>query len=432
MGYTEKTILALQAARAGVGALPVSIPALSIALDAALKIAELAKSVKDTRKACERLAERAEECMVDVYEELKGCGTAVDGAEAQKGVVRLLSVLDAIQCNMERKQERNVLKSVWNLAKNKSDLEELSQALEDARNNFLVRAAIRTDGRLAAIGEQQQELVRHAQDSERVDDALLSAARTQGTVLVEVKEYLALIAASNDRFRLRMTEMKLLEKLDEDCEMEGTGEEAAGVGGRGIVRFRAEMYADKSLLVVKRFPRRDRTFTDEVELLKGLWHPNIVQLRGYSLAPEIAFIAFNMEQHVGSFEALSHEMSAVERLLWVLDATKQVHSALQHLAGQSVLFHWIADEANCNPLTSGTDLVVKPNASVVLDVSRWGLQQHQLPNLLVLYDWAIHLNSQTRGLIQGVCQHYLSRTAARLPARTEEVRIKVDDGALKE
>lgn len=42
-GYTDNTILALRAARGVVGVLPVPIPALSAALDAALEIAKLLK-----------------------------------------------------------------------------------------------------------------------------------------------------------------------------------------------------------------------------------------------------------------------------------------------------------------------------------------------------------------------------------------------------
>ncbi|KAH9848927.1 hypothetical protein C2E23DRAFT_413865 [Lenzites betulinus] len=427
MGYTDNTILALRAARGVVGVLPVPIPALSAALDAALEIAKLLKSVKDTRKACKELAERATAYTLDVYEELNSCGTAVDGTAAQAGVTKLLSVLEKIQAMMARKERKGFMKFTLHLAKNKSEVEDLSRELTDVQNIFLVRTGIRTDARLVAMGDQQREIVQHMQDRERVDDTLLCAAHKHGTMLVEVREQLGKIDLANDRFRLCMTEVKLLEDVDEDWEMgEDVGQETTTAGcsirggTEGIVRYRAEMYADKSPLIVKRFPRRGRTFTDEVELVKQLWHPNIVQLRGYSHDPEIAFIAYNMEQHVGSFEALGHEMSGVERLLWVLHATKQVHSALQHLASQSALFQWTEDHSDCAPLTGGSDLVVRPNASVVLDVSRWEVNQHQLPNLVVLYDWVILLNSAERRLIQARPIHRSEEGSARARPRPQE------------
>lgn len=79
-------------------------------------------------------------------------------------------------------------------------------------------------------------------------------------------------------------------------------------------------------------------------LVAAYRHPGIVQLRGYSIEPEKAFIAYDMERkcsdvlyrvyagcspysygaaHVGSFEALSRSVQGVDKLLWILNAVSR-------------------------------------------------------------------------------------------------------------
>ncbi|KAI0672624.1 hypothetical protein C8Q78DRAFT_668693 [Trametes maxima] len=360
----EHLITALKAAKPVADLIPV--PGVGTAVELALSLAELAKDVKDTEDDCKALAERAAELSLGIYDQLRLCGTALDGSSMTEHVERLISVLGSIEDMMKRR--RTFWRRIVQRQKMVEQVTKLSDKLESAVSLFQVQALVRT-------GQQQ------AMQIEMTSRILMTV---EGLASMNV-----------DEFQLSVRDVVLGEVLTDD-EI-GPSESAERVAERySAVLHRG---TDRQKVVVKRFREKNHAFAEEVKLAKKLWHPNILQFVGYSPNQHMPFLAFNMVSHVGSFEALGCTMDGLKKFLWVLDATKQIHDALNHLKSKATNMRWTPDE-DIDPITSGSQLIVTGDSRIVLDVSRCSLDK--LPNLVILYDWTIELNGPARAHIQNL------------------------------
>ncbi|KAI0636378.1 hypothetical protein C8Q77DRAFT_1092419 [Trametes polyzona] len=238
------------------GAIP--IPALSKAVGLALNIAKLVKEVKETKEECQALANRAAEKVADIYDELKDCGTAVDGT--QESLENLLLVLRDIQGMMERRRKKSFVKSLRHLESNKATIKELTTRLQDSIDTFQLRNTIRANHRMSELQEMTDRILLEAQESRR--EHLLATERLT-----------ALVIERTDKSRLTKFDVKLLEPMDDedDAECTGGGASADADQDRKVVRYRAELREDRSPLVVKRYVNRDGRFSDDVEFVKSMW-----------------------------------------------------------------------------------------------------------------------------------------------------------------
>ncbi|KAI8982949.1 hypothetical protein BD414DRAFT_537953 [Trametes punicea] len=448
----EHTITALRAAKLVADTIPV--PYLGEAVAVALSIAELAKvcpvqgwtytrlcwfvreerltshyvltwqAVKDTRNDCRELAERVAKDTLGIYEQLRSCGTALDGGSASAPVEELLrfgsslhsstfiqeaelschvfSVLQRIRDRMERRKKKGIWSWVLKRSLISSEVAELTKELDHAIGRFNVKELIHIDHQISVIVGRQLNQDQHIEDSARVGEELIAMTRSISNAVATVQGELQSAAEAN-KFQLSLRDIELIEKL-EDGEGSCTG---VGSKARAIVRYRGELRRDgsRSAVIVKRFPTKDDNFMAEVERAKKLWHPNTTHFLGYCPDDSAPFLAYSMACHVGSFEALSRAVRGVEKFLWVMKATKQIQDALLYVASQSSDLQWTPDN-DIEPITGGNDLIVTPDERVLLDVSQCKLDR--LPNVVVLYEWTISLGSRTRKLIQELKQNPLA------------------------
>ncbi len=59
-------------------------------------------------------------------------------------------------------------------------------------------------------------------------------------------------------------DLELIEELDPESPVDASGAQP--------VRYKARLRSDNSLVVVRRFPRLDARFRDEVEVGKSIWY----------------------------------------------------------------------------------------------------------------------------------------------------------------
>ncbi|KAI0363251.1 hypothetical protein BV20DRAFT_1058201 [Pilatotrama ljubarskyi] len=396
-GRMDQAIAVLRGAKEVADLIPV--PGLGQAIGLALNIAELVEDVQASKKACRALAERVAEDLRDIYETLDSCRTAVDCVAAERRAKELVSVL----LNIENMLKQQTKKRWWKRALRREDISEeiatLSEKLEQAVARFQVKTLINVDRQTSVILEKQ---LQEAENDERFRAQVLDNFKV-------VKEVLVSKTSEVDQFRLHAVDVRLIEPLSGE---DGEERDQQTCETQSVVRYRSELCKNGSsqAIIVKRYQKKDSEFLDEVELMKKLWHPNILHFMGYSPDAGLTFMAFDMASHVGSFEALSRAMQGIDKVLWVINATKQICDALHHLSSKSPDLQWTPDD-DIDPITGGTHLIVTSDSRVLLDVSQCRLDR--LPNLVVLYEWTIELNSTARQLVQDIKKDPLANVPAR-------------------
>ncbi|KAI0351567.1 hypothetical protein OH77DRAFT_931376 [Trametes cingulata] len=363
----DKAIAVLRGAKEFADLIPV--PGVGQAIEVTLRIAELVEDVKASKTACRALAARVTEELQAIYEELDSCRTAVDGDVAGARVEELLSVLHDIEALMERQAKKSWLKRALHREDISEEIANLSQKLDNAVSRFKTKALIRVDRRTAAMMEKQlQEM--------EIDE------RFRGQVVNDFKELKGLVAKGSDQFLLRAVDIELEVTFSDDDE----ARDDLAHETLPVVRYQGKLrkHGGSQAVLVKRYQKKDGDFLSEVEHLKKLWHPNILPFKGYSPDADFTFLAFDLACHVGSFEALSRATQGVDKVLWVINATKQICAAFYHLGSKLPDLQWTPDD-DIDPIMGGSDLIVTSDSRVLLDVSRCNLKR--LPNLVILYEW---------------------------------------------
>ncbi|KAI0771069.1 hypothetical protein BD413DRAFT_476745 [Trametes elegans] len=378
----DEVIAGLSGAKKLAEAIPV--PGVKAAISMALSAAELVREVQDTRDGCKTLAERAAQHTLGIYDELARCGIAVDGGHATHCVKQLLGALEGIKLLMQRRQKMG--KFILTLKKHKisKEVEKLAEQLDDALQLFQVRPVpefhlclmiARPCSRIPVFFDaQSQTLI-------RINHELAGSSETRAADTERSENIFAEVRAIGGTLTTLAGRLESVVEVDKVCDdvMDVDPEP------RAVQRYRGRLRTDGTALIVKRFEKQDTVFQEEVDLLKRLWHPNILEFRGYSPDPDVAFIAFNMACHAGSFESLSRVVHGVDKLLWVIDAVSTA-AALQHLKTKSPNIDWCPDnEAAIEPITGGNHLIVTAESRILLDVSRCPLDK--LPNLVILWEW---------------------------------------------
>ncbi|KAI0372231.1 hypothetical protein BV20DRAFT_1050981 [Pilatotrama ljubarskyi] len=178
----------------------VPVPGLSTALETALSIAESAKNVKDTRDGCKALAERAASLSLGIYDALKKrpWGTEAAPISTQEHVVTLLCALQDIENLMWRRQKRRWLSLVLKQDAIADEVKRLTTKLDDAVKLFTVQAALEVGEGMNILTNR---VLQHAENSERLGDALLKSSKDVNTNVTDLLHRVTLTATHDGPLR---------------------------------------------------------------------------------------------------------------------------------------------------------------------------------------------------------------------------------------
>ncbi|KAI0357110.1 hypothetical protein OH77DRAFT_1510645 [Trametes cingulata] len=313
MGSLDRAAQALRVAKLIAADIPV--PGLSTALELALSIIEIAKDARDARDECALLAERAANISLGIYDQLKACPW--DGESApiatREHVSALLCTLQDIENAMRRRQKKRLLSLVWKRDDVADEVKKLTIRLEDSMQLFTVQAALDVSQGVNALTGR---FARHAEDSVRLGDALLRSTRDIDAKCSSILQRVTLTETSDGT--LRYFSRADFDLLSEDITERSL---APRQGARsGVSRYRATLRTEPlrdMAVVVHVYRRRDRRFSEAVDLAKRLWHPNIVSTLGYS-RPSDPFHSFIVTENTHPFEEYLNTLHGAQRLRLIM------------------------------------------------------------------------------------------------------------------
>ncbi|KAI0697301.1 hypothetical protein C8T65DRAFT_582800 [Cerioporus squamosus] len=370
----DTLIRALRLAEAATESL--SVPGLTNAVKVALKLAEMAKEIKDTKDGMRSLAEHAARTTQAIYDTVRSFEGPIDISRTDERLDGLLSTLQKIEDVMSRPRKKNWLSVLRHMNDYKAELAELEKELDQALKAFHVQGSIITDYQLSNVRRTQVELLGRAEDAQRVDSELLRRVRDTETHVNKLIDQGANSATHDGTMRLfARDDLELIEELDPESPIDASGERPA--------RYKAKIRSDGRLVVVRRFPHLDDRFRDEVKVGKSIWHPNVAHPIGYSkLDPYTAFIVVD-GFHTRTFNELCMTFHGPDKLNWMIKAVLAhpiSQAGLAYLASLRDDLGWVPDE-NVRYLPAEKELLVSVDGRILLDTSCYRLDR--LPNTII-------------------------------------------------
>ncbi|TFK82508.1 hypothetical protein K466DRAFT_500181 [Polyporus arcularius HHB13444] len=370
----DAVICALRLAEAATESL--SVPGLTNAVKVALRLAEMAKEIKDTKDDMRSLAEHAARTTQAIFDTIRSFEGPIDVSRTDERLDGLLSTLQRVEDVMSRTGKKRWISVILHKNDYKAELAKLEKELDQALEIFHVQGSISTDNQLSSVRHTQVELLHRADDAQRVDSELLRHAHDTHTHLVKLSDQAAGNATHDGTMRLfGRDDLELIEELDPESPVDASGAQP--------VRYKARLRSDNSLVVVRRFPRLDARFRDEVEVGKSIWHPNVAHAIGYSKSdPYTAFIVVD-GFHTRTFNELCMTFHGPDKLKWMLKAVSVLAAGLAYLASLRDDLGWTPDEKvrYMWPLQAERELLVSVDGRVLLDPSCYRLEH--LPNTII-------------------------------------------------
>ncbi|KAM5536543.1 hypothetical protein V8D89_009820 [Ganoderma adspersum] len=345
------------------------IPGLHALAKGALKVAEMAKETYDLQDQCYLLAERAAKYSAAVYCQLSSGISTLDEGTATKYIESLIETLAAIEGLMMRRKKARFVDAFLRRETMTKEVKKLTGRLEDAVRVFDIQSSIHTNQQITMLLQRSEHLLQHAENSERVETALLSGSHRIDSTVQEILHRVRVDATHDGAMRLYgRDEVELVEEIG----VEDAGAEP-GEGGP-VVQFRARLCESGRSVTVRRFPQPGKKFRDAIAIAKKIWHPNVVHAIGYSREdPETSFIV-NNGVYTHTYDTLSKSFHGIDKFLWTMQSSKQIIAGLMHLKNAFGELEWASGYQVGNSIDAKRGLVVGPDGTILLDVSCYDLK----------------------------------------------------------
>ncbi|KAM5533000.1 hypothetical protein V8D89_013342 [Ganoderma adspersum] len=350
------------------------IPGISLLAKGALKLAEMVKETGDLKPEdeCCSLAERAAKLSAAVYCQLSSGVSSLDDKTATRHIRSLIETLAAIEVLMKRRHKARLLRTFQHLGSITKEVKALTGQLEDAVRVF--DSSIHTNQQITLLLRHSEHLLRHAENSERIETALLSGSHRIDSNVQEILHRVRVEATHDGAMRLYARgEVELVEEL-------GLEDTAVEAGEEPVVQFSARIRETRRSVTVRRFPQPGKKSRDAIATAKKIWHPNIVHAIGYSREdPDTAFIVNN--------GVCAKTFHGIDKFLWqtVSDEYLQTppQSGLMHLKSVYGELRWAPDGDAKNSIDADEGLVVSADGKVLLDVGCYDLRLKELPVTII-------------------------------------------------
>ncbi|KAH9945874.1 uncharacterized protein BXZ73DRAFT_95392 [Epithele typhae] len=337
---------------------PIPVPGLSVALTTALKIAELAQDVDNARDACRTLAEHVARLVVVVHERLDAQRKSSELHYDSEHIETLLIALTEVEGLMKRRMKMGILRRFVKTPQLKKDVSEAQTKVDNAYNVFQVESAINNFHEVALLSVRQVQLLRHAQDAERTQEAVFARLSDYDSKLDKIMQKAGTNPNYDGVMRLYgRDELELIEDLGPDPKSNEEPHAGSSDDSTTTSRFVARVLQTGRNVTVRRFTRPDNTFSNAVGVAKKIWHPNIVSAIGYSREdPTNAFIV-DAGAYSRTFDVFTQSLRGYDKQMWTKKFTRQLVSALVYLKGFSASLQWTPDE-DMRPINADKDLMI--------------------------------------------------------------------------